>query len=79
MKVLKFIGYAIAGVIGLFVIMLIIGAMTPEEKRRQYEHEATVERECDKMMADSALGSERRMTREICDRMKADLKKQYGK
>ena len=74
MKVLKIFGYAIAGVIGIFVVMLIIGALVPEEKARQYGHEAAVEKECDRMMSDSAFGNERRMTREICDRMKADLK-----
>jgi len=77
-KVLKLFGYALAAAVGLFVVMLIIVAMTPEDKRRQYSHEAMVDRECSRMLSDSALGAERRMTRDICEGMKAENKKRYG-
>lgn len=54
----------------LFIAMMILGSTVSDKKAAQYGKEAAIERECEKMMSDSALGNERRMTRQICDQMK---------
>ncbi|MGJ7915550.1 flagellar basal body-associated FliL family protein [Massilia sp. LXY-6] len=51
-----------------------IGLMsyTPERAAR-YEKQRRVEAACDQMMSDSAPGDERRLTRSICDKLKAKV------
>lgn len=41
------------------------------QRSTSWETQRRVKAECDKMMADSALGDERRMTRQICDQMQS--------
>ena len=53
--------------------MLIIGANVSPEKSRAYAARDNAEAMCDKMMSDAALGTERRMTREMCDKLKAEM------
>lgn len=59
--------------IGLFVLFVIIGlAGGWDNKKGGYSsRNEAVDAACEKMMSDSALGNERRMTRQICDQMKA--------
>ncbi len=70
MKVLKFIAIAVAAVFGL---LLIFGMTMSPEKSRLYDKQAQAEKMCDNMMSDSSLGTERRMTRDICDKLKAQI------
>jgi hypothetical protein len=71
---LKAIGWTLATVAGIFILMMIYGAvtMTPE-KSAWYDKKDRAEKMCDQMIGDSALGSERRMTRDICDKLKAQI------
>jgi hypothetical protein len=73
MTTLKIIG-CIAAVV---ILMLFIrsGNMSPEESAR-YANKQAVDAACDQMMSDSALGNERRMTRSVCDSMKATAAQQ---
>lgn len=66
----NWLAWVIGVPVGVFVLMLVIGASMSPEKTAQYDKAARIEAACDKMMADSALGDERRMTRTICDNMK---------
>jgi hypothetical protein len=71
---MKILGYLVGGAVGLFLLMLAIGAsISPEESKRMAK-EKHLEEICDKAMADSALGSERRMTRQVCESAKEQLK-----
>ena len=71
---MRVIAYIASIAIGLFIVMLIIGAsMSPEERQRQSQRKA-IDDFCDNAMADSALGRERRMTREMCDKLKESAK-----
>ncbi len=65
--------------IGLFLLMLVIGANVSPQKATQWEKEKRADAMCDQLMSDSALGDERRMTRAICDRVKADIRSQREK
>ena len=64
----------IAGIsVAILALMMVVGSnMSPEESARR-DRAAAADSECDKMMSDAALGAERRMTREICDRLKASI------
>ncbi|QRR09744.1 hypothetical protein FPJ27_26305 [Burkholderia sp. MS455] len=63
--------YIMCGIACVFVTMLIVvGATMSPERSAAYDQQARVEAACDQMIADSALGSERRMTRHMCDLMK---------
>lgn len=70
---MKMLGYIAAAVAGLFVLMLIIGANVSDEQAAQWARENEADRICDQLMADSALGSERRMTRRMCEELKAKI------
>jgi len=72
---MKVLGWIVGIVVGLFVLMLVIGANTSPEKARAYGAQKNVDDVCDKMMSDAALGAERRMTRQMCDKMKEDATK----
>jgi hypothetical protein len=63
---------AVGGVAVVLVVgLLIFGANMSQEQKNAYAKQDRVEAECDKMMSDSALGDERRITRSMCDGMKA--------
>ena len=70
---MKIIAWIVGILISLFVIMLIIGANVSPEKSKAYAARDNAEAMCDKMMSDAALGTERRMTRDICDKLKAEM------
>lgn len=61
---------AMCGVVGIAAIGLM--SYTPERAAR-YEKQRRVEAACDQMMSDSAPGDERRLTRSICDKLKAKV------
>lgn len=71
---MKILGFIVGGIAVLFVLMLIIGSNVSPEKAAQYDKEARADAMCDQMMSDSALGNERRMTREMCNQLKAKIK-----
>lgn len=71
---MKILAWAVGLAIALFVAMLIIGASVSPEKAAQYSREAQADEMCAKMMADSALGNERRMTRRMCDGLKEKIR-----
>lgn len=71
---MKILGYIVGGVVGIFLLMLVIGASISPAERERMAKEKQVDEFCDKAMADSALGAERRMTRNICDELKAKVK-----
>lgn len=73
MKALKWI---VGTIVGLFVAMLILGALVRPDPAR--EKLSRIEEACDQMMSDAALGNERRMTRRMCDDMKAQAKIEAG-
>lgn len=51
-----------------------IGLMSySPERAGHYEKQQRVEAACDQMMSDSAEGDERRLTRSICDKLKANV------
>lgn len=54
--------------LGLFVLFVLIGLAGGWDSGNSKA--AVVERECEKMLNDSALGPERRMARATCDQMK---------
>ncbi|MGE4241737.1 hypothetical protein [Ramlibacter sp.] len=58
-----------------FLGLLLIGALIPKEEAQRLAREKRVDDECEKMMADSALGDERRLTRQICEQAKAAARK----
>jgi hypothetical protein len=62
----------ITGVIAVFFcIIAAIGAAGMSQARSQaYDVQRGTNAACDQMMADSALGAERRSTREMCDQLK---------
>jgi flagellar basal body-associated protein FliL len=60
----------VVGMVGMIAIGLI--SYTPE-RAAHYEKDRRVEAACDQMMSDSALGDERRLTRSICDKLKAKV------
>ncbi|MDN7489636.1 MULTISPECIES: hypothetical protein [Burkholderia] len=63
--------YIVGGGACVFLtVLLIVGATMSPERSAAYDQQARVEAACDQMIADSALGSERRMTRQMCDLMK---------
>jgi len=64
---MKILGYIVGGIVGIFLLMLVIGASVSPEESKRMAKEKQLEDICGKAMADSALGAERRMTREICD------------
>jgi hypothetical protein len=60
--------------VGLFVLLMIYSGLTMSpQKSALYDKQRRIEQECDKMMSDAALGSQRQMTRAICDRMKGEV------
>lgn len=52
----------------------LVATEDPAEARRRAQAQ-NLERMCDQMLADSALGVERRMTRSICDEAKAQARR----
>lgn len=71
---MKILGYLVGGVVGLFLLMLAIGASVSPEESQRMAKEKQLDEICEKAMADSALGSERRATREICDATRQKIK-----
>lgn len=60
--------------IALLVVFLGFGALTmTPEKAAFYDKERAIKEACSNLTADSAPGTERRMTREMCNQMKAQL------
>lgn len=56
--------------VGLFVAMMIIGSLVPKETSDRWAKEKAIDEACERMIGDSALGYERRMTRQMCDEMR---------
>lgn len=63
--------YIVAGAVGLFVLLGVIGMNMDPATSARYDRQAAVDEACEKMMSDAALGNERRMTRQMCDELKA--------
>lgn len=64
---MKFIMSVIAGTVGAFIGLMIIGALVGPKQSDPREQA------CKEMMQDSAPGAERRMTREMCKRLGVNL------
>lgn len=73
---LKVLGYVVLGVIGVFVLLLVIGSNMPPQTSQYYDKKRAAEEMCDQMISDSALGDERRMNRKMCDDLKAMIEKE---
>lgn len=58
----------------LFIVLLVSGLTMSDKDSAKWSKVNAIDRECDKMMSDSAPGNERRMTRQMCDQMKASAK-----
>ncbi len=71
---MKILGYLVGGIVGLFLLMLVIGASVSPESAKRMAKEKQLDEICEKAMADSALGAERRMTRQICDETRQRIK-----
>lgn len=65
----------ILGFVLLFISIGILGFLfsTPEQRAKSAKTQAADDI-CEKMMNDSAPGSERRMTRQMCDQLKTEIK-----
>lgn len=60
--------------IAFLVVFLGFGALTmTPEKAAFYDKERAIKEACSNLTADSAPGTERRMTREMCNQMKDQL------
>ncbi len=71
MRALKWIvGLPLALLLAAFLYFLVT---TSPEKSRAYGNLHYAEDECEKMMSDSQPGAERRMTRAMCDQLRARL------
>lgn len=63
--------------VGIFVLMMVYFAITTSpQKAALMDKRDRIEEACEKMMSDSALGTERRTTRAMCDQMKADVQRE---
>lgn len=67
------------GLFFLFVLIGLAGGFDPKPGGGYSSKAQAIERECDKMMANSALGDERRRTQQVCDMMREQLKKEGGR
>ena len=76
---MKILGYIAGGIVGLFLLLLVIGASVSPEESKQFAKERQLEEICGKAMADSALGAERRATREVCDAAREQMKNEGKK
>ena len=74
MKVIGWI-FGIVALLGVAFIGFGFAISTPESTAR-YDKLRTIDQWCDQTISDSALGSERRMTRETCDALKSKISKQ---
>jgi hypothetical protein len=64
----------IVGIVGGgFILLMVFGLSMSPERSALYDQERRVKEACEQMLSDSALGTERRMTRAMCDKMKADI------
>ena len=70
---MKIVVWIVGIIAGLFVLMLVIGANLSPENARAYAAQNEADTMCEKMMSDAALGAERRMTREMCDKLKEEM------
>ena len=63
--------------VGLFVLFIVIGlAGGWNTQAGSYSSKAArIDAECEKMLSDSVPGTQRQMTRQVCDKMKADARK----
>ena len=57
--------------VGLVVFFFVTVNYYGGKMNPNYEQQRALERTCDQMIADSALGNERRMTRQMCDEAKS--------
>lgn len=71
----KFMLVVGALVLGSIVLLLAAGLSVTPEQERKYNAQRELERVCDEMMSDSALGSERRMTRQMCQGAREHLQR----
>jgi hypothetical protein len=60
----------------LICLVIIVTVTTSREKAEAYDKLHEAERICGNAMADASLGAERRTTREVCDRLLANIHKQ---
>lgn len=58
------------GLVGIMFTIVSSYAPSPGARASQ-DHRENIDEMCEKMMSDSALGNERRMTRQMCDDLKA--------
>lgn len=70
-RLLKIVAIGVAAV--LVIVAIGFANRTPEDTAK-YAMEARVDAHCDQTIADSALGDERRMARQMCGLMKASVK-----
>ena len=73
---MKVLAWSVVSVVGLFAVIMMFGTKVSPEMSKLYNKEAAANDMCNKMMSDSALGDERRMTRDMCDNIKAHIKEQ---
>jgi hypothetical protein len=67
---MKILGWIVGVVVGLFLFVALLGSCTSPSQRAAYDKADRINEACDKMMADAALGAERRNVRQACDNMK---------
>lgn len=67
--------WALIAVGAVLLVLFISRLRMSPEKWKAYDYQSAVEATCGKAMSDSALGSERRMTRAACDELMEEAKK----
>ena len=70
MRAMKWLGWALLCLVAFIAYK---AAMTSPERASALVRRDAAEKMCDEMTSDSALGSERRMTRDICNKLKAGI------
>lgn len=68
------LGYIALAAVAVVVLMWAIGANMSDEKSAAYDKQSNVNDFCDKAMQDAAPGSDKRMTRQLCEDLKAKAK-----
>jgi hypothetical protein len=56
---------------GIFLLGVLLATFEDPQAARKREQQRSLDAMCEQMMADSALGAERRQTRAICDEARA--------
>ena len=65
----------LAALLGLVVVVMIATHKDNPALDAAHAFSDNIDEQCDKMMSDAALGNERRLTRQMCDGLKAEAER----